>query len=79
MSFVIVHTSGETVPRQFGGLDFSHLKALVVSAFRQLSLISLSLCFAELLKYSLSYGQHHGCGSRVTDPHGEEGCYTHEA
>lgn len=63
----------------FAGGDFGHLEWLVVSAFSQLSLVSLGFCFTELVQHGLGDGQHHGSGSGVTDPHGEESCYTHEA
>lgn len=39
----------------------------------------LFCCVVELLEHSLNDGHHHGCCGRVTDPHGEEGRYSHEA
>lgn len=33
----------------------------------------------ELLQDGLGYGHHHGCGGRVTEPHGQKYCAAHEA
>lgn len=43
------------------------------------ALLGSGLCGLQLMQHGVSDGQHHGCGGRIADPHGEEGRDDHEA
>lgn len=50
-----------------------------VGVFRHLgSALRLNFWLVQLLHHRLRYGDHHGSGGCVADPHGQEGCHYHE-
>ena len=59
------------------GLPLHH-QALVLRGAEDGRALSWLPLAVELLQHGLDDGHHHGGGGRVTDPHGQEGCDTHE-